>query len=505
VPHVIEPSLGVDRTVLAVLTSAYTEDNLGGEKRVYLKFKPAIAPVKAAVFPLLKNKPELVEKAREIYLNLKKEIPQIMWDDNGNIGKRYRRQDEIGTPWCITVDFDTLGENADLKDTVTLRDRDTGEQKRVAVSELPSLLLPQLRCKMSEMKNISVTITPGTIFMVLVIGVLAAVLFYIRDLVLIVLTAIVIASAMEPAIKAFTRRGVARILAVIAMYLLVASVFFTVVFFFVPPVLSDAATFIQKLPDTLTTLNISDATHGLLPWGSVADTVNSGQILQNLAVALTPSAGGAFATLSAVFGGITSFLLIVVFSFYFSVQETGVDNFLRVVTPIGEQAYVLHLWKRSQEKIGKWMQGQLILAVIVGVLLYLGLTILGVPHALLLAVLAGVFELIPVFGQILAAIPGVALAFTAGGVKLALLTIGLYILIQQFEAHLIYPVVVKKVVGVPPLMVILALLIGFKLVGFLGVLLSVPIAGALQEFFSDVDREKTRAIAQQLAKQKEGE
>jgi glycyl-tRNA synthetase len=145
VPHVIEPSLGVDRTVLAVLTSAYTEDNLGGEKRVYLKFKPAIAPVKAAVFPLLKNKPELVEKAREIYLNLKKEIPQIMWDDNGNIGKRYRRQDEIGTPWCITVDFDTLGENADLKDTVTLRDRDTGEQKRVAVSELPSLLLPQLR------------------------------------------------------------------------------------------------------------------------------------------------------------------------------------------------------------------------------------------------------------------------------------------------------------------------------------------------------------------------
>jgi predicted PurR-regulated permease PerM len=358
---------------------------------------------------------------------------------------------------------------------------------------------------MSEMKNISVTITPGTIFMVLVIGVLAAVLFYIRDLVLIVLTAIVIASAMEPAIKAFTRRGVARILAVIAMYLLVASVFFTVVFFFVPPVLSDAATFIQKLPDTLTTLNISDATHGLLPWGSVADTVNSGQILQNLAVALTPSAGGAFATLSAVFGGITSFLLIVVFSFYFSVQETGVDNFLRVVTPIGEQAYVLHLWKRSQEKIGKWMQGQLILAVIVGVLLYLGLTILGVPHALLLAVLAGVFELIPVFGQILAAIPGVALAFTAGGVKLALLTIGLYILIQQFEAHLIYPVVVKKVVGVPPLMVILALLIGFKLVGFLGVLLSVPIAGALQEFFSDVDREKTRAIAQQLAKQKEGE
>ncbi len=135
-PHVIEPTFGLGRTVLAVLTSAYTEDELGGEKRVYLKFPKAIAPVKAAVFPLLKNKPELVQKAREVYQMIKKEIPQVVFDDNGNIGKRYRRQDEIGTPYCITIDFDTLGENPDNKDTVTLRDRDTGEQKRVKVSEL---------------------------------------------------------------------------------------------------------------------------------------------------------------------------------------------------------------------------------------------------------------------------------------------------------------------------------------------------------------------------------
>jgi glycyl-tRNA synthetase len=145
VPHVIEPSLGVDRTVLAVLASAYTEDELGGEKRVYFKFAPVVAPIKAAVFPLLKNKPELVAKAQEVYRMLKKEIPQIVWDDNGNIGKRYRRQDEIGTPWCITVDFDTLGEKEELKDTVTLRDRDTGEQKRVSLAELPQLLLTQLK------------------------------------------------------------------------------------------------------------------------------------------------------------------------------------------------------------------------------------------------------------------------------------------------------------------------------------------------------------------------
>jgi glycyl-tRNA synthetase len=139
-PHVIEPSFGVDRTVLALLVSAYTEDELGGESRAYLKFNKRVAPIKAAVFPLLKNKPELVAKAREIYAALKKDIPQIMWDDNGNIGKRYRRQDEIGTPYCITVDFDTLGEKPELLDTVTLRDRDTGQQERVPVAELASKL-----------------------------------------------------------------------------------------------------------------------------------------------------------------------------------------------------------------------------------------------------------------------------------------------------------------------------------------------------------------------------
>ena len=131
VPHVIEPSLGVDRSVLAVLASSYTEDELGGEPRIYLKLAKNIAPVRAAVFPLLKNKPELVSKAREVYVMLKKEFPNIEFDDNGNIGKRYRRQDEIGTPYCITIDFDTLEDN-----TVTLRDRDTGEQERIAISEL---------------------------------------------------------------------------------------------------------------------------------------------------------------------------------------------------------------------------------------------------------------------------------------------------------------------------------------------------------------------------------
>ena len=133
IPHVVETSVGVDRTILMLLVDAYDEDEMNGEKRTVLRFHPRIAPIKAAVFPLLKNKPELVVKAREAQRALKKNIPAIAWDDNGNIGKRYRRQDEIGTPFCITIDFDTLGEHPDLRDTVTLRDRDTGKQERLTV------------------------------------------------------------------------------------------------------------------------------------------------------------------------------------------------------------------------------------------------------------------------------------------------------------------------------------------------------------------------------------
>ena len=134
-PHVIEPTFWRDRTVLAVLTSAYTEDEMNGEKRIFLKLKPALAPITIAIFPLLKNKPELVKKAREVFDSLRSALRDtrytLDWDDNGNIGKRYRRQDEIGTPFCITVDFDSLE-----KGDVTVRDRDTGKQERVKISEL---------------------------------------------------------------------------------------------------------------------------------------------------------------------------------------------------------------------------------------------------------------------------------------------------------------------------------------------------------------------------------
>jgi glycyl-tRNA synthetase len=131
IPHVIEPTFGVDRNVLAVICEAYKEDEINGEKRTYLALSSKLAPIKAAIFPLLKNKPELVKLAREIHILLATEIGPVMWDDNGNIGKRYRRQDEIGTPYCITIDFDSLEDG-----TLTIRNRNTTEQTRISKEDL---------------------------------------------------------------------------------------------------------------------------------------------------------------------------------------------------------------------------------------------------------------------------------------------------------------------------------------------------------------------------------
>jgi glycyl-tRNA synthetase len=144
IPHVIEPTFGIDRTVLVTMLEAYREEGEGDKKRVYLKLPPALAPYKAAVFPLLANKPELVSKAEALFSDLQKEFA-VAWDDRGNIGKRYFAQDEIGTPFCITVDFDTMGESGDeLKDTVTVRNRDTGTQQRMPISELKGFIQSSL-------------------------------------------------------------------------------------------------------------------------------------------------------------------------------------------------------------------------------------------------------------------------------------------------------------------------------------------------------------------------
>ena len=148
-PHVVEPSAGCDRTVLALICEAYDEETVTDEKgkeetRVVMRFSPRVAPIKVGVFPLLKNKPELVAKAREVQKMLTP-FMTVFYDEAAAIGRRYRRQDEIGTPWCVTIDFETLGENGDeLKDTVTIRERDSMKQERIAISELRGYLLDRI-------------------------------------------------------------------------------------------------------------------------------------------------------------------------------------------------------------------------------------------------------------------------------------------------------------------------------------------------------------------------
>jgi glycyl-tRNA synthetase len=149
IPHVIEPSAGVDRLLLALICNAYHEDQMPDEKgnmeiRVVMRFHPRVAPIKVGIMPLLKNKPDLVNKAREVRDLLRPHM-NVFYDDAGAIGRRYRRQDEAGTPFCVTVDFDTLGEKPEMKDTVTLRFRDDGRQERVAIADLPALLLAKIR------------------------------------------------------------------------------------------------------------------------------------------------------------------------------------------------------------------------------------------------------------------------------------------------------------------------------------------------------------------------
>lgn len=350
-------------------------------------------------------------------------------------------------------------------------------------------------------REFSISITTGTIVKTVCVLVGAWLLYVLKDLVLVVMTAIVIATALEPAIVGLMRRRIPRILAVIFLYVSLFGFFLAMFYFFLPSVLEDVATFLSSVPtylEAFTRVGAFDTYTRILglpaPQALTVDSLFGG--VKN-ALDVSGVFGNAFTAASSVFGGVISLVLITVFSFYFAVVGTGVDDFLRVVSPVKYQEYMLDLWRRSQHKIGLWMQGQLLLGVIMGMLVYLCLTILGVKHALLLAVIAAMFELIPVFGPILAAVPAIIIGFVDGGPTVGFVVLALYVILQQFENHLIYPLVVTKVVGVPPLLVILALIVGAQLAGFLGILLSVPVAAVLQEFLKDFDANRSRVLSAQ--------
>jgi predicted PurR-regulated permease PerM len=343
----------------------------------------------------------------------------------------------------------------------------------------------------------TIHISPGSVFKSALVLVGLYVLFLLRDIALIVLTAVVIASAVEPATGWFKKYKVGRLPAVIIVYLLIAIFLFGIFYLALPPILSEMTSFLNTVPNYLSTLDFEslssfDFQHGGQTIENITNVLNIKDVVSGLRAYLSDIPGATFSTVSTVFGGALSFVLILVLSFYLAVQEDGIEKFLRVIVPYKHQRYATDLWKRTQRRIGLWMQGQLLLMLIIGVLVYLGLTIMQVEHAFLFAILAALFELIPLFGPVLASIPAIIIGFAQGGPSLGLVVIGLYIIIQQFENHLIYPLVVHKVVGVSPLLVILALIIGAELAGFLGILLSVPVATALMEFTNDIQRHNKR-------------
>jgi len=351
-------------------------------------------------------------------------------------------------------------------------------------------------------RNIHIDLNTGTILRFFLIAVLLIAFYYISDVILVVMAAIVLASAMEPVIRRMKRHKVHRIISVVLLYVLIAAIIAGVLIFFLPMVINDISDFLNSLPTNISLDDVWSPIRDVgLSFGSASSSIaghslSVAEYVKGFQTLLVGTSANVLKTASIIFGGLLSLILIIVLSFYLSVQEEGVDEFLRIVTPVKHHDYIIDLWKRSQRKIGLWLQGQILLGIVVGVLVYLVLMVVGIPHALVLALLAGIFEIIPVFGPIISSVPAILVAFTENGVGTGFLLIGLYLIIYQFESQLFYPLVVKKVVGISPIVVILALVIGAKLAGVLGALIAVPLSAAFMEYVHDIEKYKKVEIAE---------
>ncbi len=348
---------------------------------------------------------------------------------------------------------------------------------------------------MDSDKTININITGATIFKFFLISLLLFSVYYLSEIVLALLTSIVIASALEPFIFWFTEKKVPRVLAVIAMYVFLFATVFLLFSIFLPLIFDDFLKLLNSFPSLIMSFDvfsyISDSSSQILNSikNSIANSFSVGELIPGLSNLLTGKTDSLLDTAKSFFGSLFSLGFIIVFSFYLAVQEKGIEIFLRLATPLKYEKYIIDLWGRSKKKIGLWLQGQILLGVLIGVFAFLGLSVLGIRYALALAVLAAIFEIIPVFGPILAAFPAVILAFLQEP-RLGFLTLALYVIMQQFENHLIYPLVVRKVVGIPPLLSILFLIIGAKMAGFLGIVLSIPAAVLIMELAEDFEKKK---------------
>lgn len=318
------------------------------------------------------------------------------------------------------------------------------------------------------------------------IGIIA--IYLVRDTLIALLFAVIVASAMEPVIEWLKHYRVPRILGVVLIYFAIGLSFFSLVYLIVPLLLEEMQTLSIGYPALQEQIRKGVSEAGSLPF--FPDIQLDPEALFSLPARYADHlGGGVISFVSMVFGGIFSFVLIIVFSFYLAAQEKGIESFLRLVTPLRHESYTIDLWERSQRKLGRWFRSQLLLGAIVGILIFFGLTLLGVPNAFFFALIAAMFEIIPVVGPLLAAVPAVIIAVLEAPF-LGLLTALLYVVVQQAESHVIVPVIMRRAVGLSPLIVVLALVMGATLGGIFGILLAVPLTVIGAELLDDWDKKK---------------
>lgn len=340
---------------------------------------------------------------------------------------------------------------------------------------------------MNESKTVN--ISTNTILRIILIILFLVFLFLIREVIVIFVFALIIASAITPAINVLQKIKIPRVIGALLVYILVLGFLAFLVYLVVPTIAKDINNLSTNLPNYIEKL--SDKFDSFREHYSKYQGIFNqiGNFLNNTIEFLKKSSSSLVATAANVFGGVFSFIMIVVISFYLAVQKKGVQRVLTAIIPLQYRDYLLDLWERAQKKLGRWLQGQLFLGLIVGSLVYVGLYFLNVKYALVLAFLAGLLEIFPYIGPVLAAIPAVIIGFLQAPV-LGLWVVVLYFTVQQIENYLIVPLVIGKVVGLNPIAVILALLIGGKLGGILGMILAVPLTAVLAEFLRDMIKKR---------------
>lgn len=343
-------------------------------------------------------------------------------------------------------------------------------------------------------QTINVTIPSTTILKCFIWFIVFAGLFYMSDFVVALLVSVVLATAAELPVKHMTKRGVPRGLAVVILFCFFVILFTSIAFIFIPPLAEDIAHFVKALPQILDSVRIFGKDMGFKDLAQALQKL-SGDISQGEILTLLKNAAlgtsSFFATTSVLVGGIINIVLTFVLAFYLALEEHGVQKFLCLLVPKEHERYIIDLWSRTERKISLWMQGQLLLSLLVALLVYVPMLILSVPYAALLGVLAFLGEMVPLVGLTFSAIPAFFLAWTHGGSSLLIIVALIYLVIGQLESHVLYPRVMTKLVGVPSVIIIIALVIGAKLAGLWGVLLSVPMAALLMEIVSDVQKRKS--------------